>query len=90
MSGTTAALFCYVGRDLARPQWSDVGMSLHTVMLLLHTEGLHSCPQMAWAKFHDRRGNCHASHVGRRLAGKVATQRDLAVYSARDRLRSTQ
>jgi nitroreductase len=25
---------------------------LQTVMLLLRAEGLHSCPQMAWAKFH--------------------------------------
>jgi nitroreductase len=26
-------------------------MYLQTVMLLLRAEGLHSCPQMAWAKF---------------------------------------
>jgi nitroreductase len=50
--GAPAALFCYVDRDMCRPQWSDVGMYLQTVMLLLRAEGLHSCPQMAWAKFH--------------------------------------
>jgi nitroreductase len=50
--GAPAALFCYLDRDLGRPQWSDVGMYLQTVMLLLRAEGLHSCPQMAWAKFH--------------------------------------
>lgn len=50
--GAPAALFCYIDRDLGRPQWSDVGMYLQTVMLLLRAEGLHSCPQMAWAKFH--------------------------------------
>ncbi|MEU0506745.1 nitroreductase [Nocardia sp. NPDC005998] len=50
--GAPAALFCYVDRDMGRPQWSDVGMYLQTVMLLLRAEGLHSCPQMAWAKFH--------------------------------------
>jgi nitroreductase len=33
------------------PQWSDVGMYLQTVMLLLRDEGLHNCPQMAWAKY---------------------------------------
>lgn len=33
-------------------QWADVGMYVQTVMLLLRAEGLHSCPQMAWAKFH--------------------------------------
>ena len=49
--GAPAALFCYIDRDLGRPQWSDVGMFLQTVMLLLRAEGLHSCPQMAWAKF---------------------------------------
>ncbi|MFD4624287.1 nitroreductase [Streptomyces sp. NPDC058475] len=50
--GAPAALFCYIDRDMDRPQWSDVGMYLQTVMLLLRAEGLHSCPQMAWAKFH--------------------------------------
>ncbi|MDX2642044.1 nitroreductase [Streptomyces sp. PA03-1a] len=50
--GAPAALFCYVDRDMGRPQWSDVGMYLQSVMLLLRTEGLHSCAQMAWAKYH--------------------------------------
>jgi nitroreductase len=27
-------------------------MFLQTVMLLVRVEGLHSCTQMAWAKFH--------------------------------------
>jgi nitroreductase len=50
--GAPAALFSFIDRDLGKPQWSDVGMYLQTVMLLLRAEGLHSCPQMAWAKFH--------------------------------------
>ncbi|WP_312877642.1 nitroreductase [Lentzea indica] len=49
--GPPAALFCYINRGMGSPQWSDVGMYLQTVMLLLREEGLHSCPQMAWAKF---------------------------------------
>jgi nitroreductase len=49
--GAPAALFCYIDRDLGPAQWSDAGMYLQTVMLLLRAEGLHSCPQMAWAKF---------------------------------------
>ncbi|GAA3156283.1 nitroreductase [Streptomyces rameus] len=53
--GAPAALFCYIDRDMGRPQWSDVGMYLQTVMLLLRAEGLHSCPQMAWAKYHTTR-----------------------------------
>ncbi len=48
--GAPAALFCYIDRDLGLPQWADLGMYLQSVMLLLRTEGLHSCPQMSWAK----------------------------------------
>jgi nitroreductase len=33
--GAPAALFCYIDRDLGQAQWSDVGMYLQTVMLLL-------------------------------------------------------
>ncbi|MFF4748297.1 nitroreductase [Streptomyces sp. NPDC002514] len=50
--GAPAALFCYIDRAMGPAQWADVGMYLQTVMLLLRAEGLHSCPQMAWAKFH--------------------------------------
>ncbi|MFC4534836.1 nitroreductase [Sphaerisporangium dianthi] len=49
--GAPAALFCYIGRDMGRPQWADAGMYLQTVMLLLRAEGLHSCPQMAWSVY---------------------------------------
>ncbi|MFC9913473.1 nitroreductase [Streptomyces sp. NPDC127197] len=49
--GAPAALFCYIDRGMGPAQWSDVGMYLQTVMLLLRGEGLHSCPQMAWAKY---------------------------------------
>ena len=48
--GAPAALFCYIDRDLGLPQWSDLGMYLQTVMLLLRAERLHSCPQMAWSQ----------------------------------------
>ncbi|MDQ2637201.1 MAG: nitroreductase, partial [Actinomycetota bacterium] len=48
--GASAALFCYIDRDLGAPQWADAGMYLQTVMLLLRAEGLHSCPQMAWSQ----------------------------------------
>ncbi|GHH80368.1 oxidoreductase [Streptomyces sulfonofaciens] len=49
--GAPAALFCYIDRDMGPAQWSDVGMYLQTVMLLLRAEGLHSCPQMAWSVY---------------------------------------
>jgi nitroreductase len=48
--GAPAALFCYIDRGLGVAQWSDLGMYLQTVMLLLRAEGLHSCPQMAWSQ----------------------------------------
>jgi nitroreductase len=48
--GAPAALFCYLDRTMGPAQWSDVGMYLQTVMLLCRGEGLHTCPQMAWAK----------------------------------------
>ena len=50
--GAPAALFCYIDRDMGPAQWADLGMYLQNVMLLLRAEGLHSCPQMAWAKVH--------------------------------------
>lgn len=43
------ALFCSVDRRMGPPQWSDLGMFLQNVMLLLREEGLHSCPQECWA-----------------------------------------
>lgn len=50
--GAPAALFCYIDRDMGRPQWADLGMYLQTVMVLLRAEGLDSCPQMAWSQVH--------------------------------------
>jgi nitroreductase len=43
--GAPAALLTFVPRVMGPPQWSDVGMWLQTIMLLLHGEGLGSCPQ---------------------------------------------
>jgi nitroreductase len=50
--GASTALFCYLDRNMPAPQWGDAGMYLQTVMLLLRAEGLHSCPQIAWAEYH--------------------------------------
>jgi nitroreductase len=33
-------------------QWSDLGMYLQTVMLLLTAEGISTCPQEAWSHYH--------------------------------------
>ncbi|GAA4217029.1 nitroreductase [Actinocatenispora rupis] len=50
--GAPAALFCYLDRRFGATQWTDIGMYLQTVMLLLRAEGLHSCPQKAWPVYH--------------------------------------
>jgi nitroreductase len=50
--GAGTALFCYLDRDMPAPRWSDAGIYLQTVMLLLRAEGLHSCTQEAWAEYH--------------------------------------
>lgn len=47
--GAPLALFCSVDRRMGRPQWSDLGMFLQSVMLLLRAEGLDSCAQECWA-----------------------------------------
>src|ERR1700747_1835799 len=49
--GAPAALFCYIDRNLGRPQWADVGMYLQTIMLLLGAEGLHSCRRWRGRRF---------------------------------------
>ncbi|KAI3602064.1 NADH dehydrogenase [Cupriavidus necator H850] len=49
--GAPLALFCTVDRRMGPPQWSDLGMYLQTVMLLLREEGLDSCAQECWAMY---------------------------------------
>lgn len=51
--GAPAGLMCYVDRKLGPPQWSDLGMYLQSVMLLLRERGLHSCPQECWSVYHE-------------------------------------
>lgn len=47
--GAPMALFCSLDRRMGPPQWSDLGMFLQTVMLLLQAEGYDSCAQECWA-----------------------------------------
>ncbi len=47
--GAPVGLFCYLDKRMGPPQWSDVGMYLQTVMLLLREHGLNSCPQECWS-----------------------------------------
>ncbi len=50
--GAPVGLFCYVERTHGPPQWSDCGMMLQTLMLLLRDAGLDSCAQEAWTTHH--------------------------------------
>jgi nitroreductase len=49
--GAPAAIFCFVDRQMGRPQWSDLGMFLQTFMLLAQEAGIDTCPQEAWAVY---------------------------------------
>lgn len=55
--GAPLGLFCFVDRRMGPPQWSDLGMYLQTLMLLLREEGLDSCPQESWALYHQTVSN---------------------------------
>ena len=49
--GAPVQLFTYCPKYMGPPQWSDMGMWLQTVMLLLREEGLDSCAQEIWAMY---------------------------------------
>ncbi len=51
--GAPVALFCTVDRGMGAPQWSDLGMYLQTLMLLLVEHGLAACSQECWAMYPD-------------------------------------
>jgi nitroreductase len=50
--GAPVALFCFVDRRMGHAQWSDLGMYLQTLMLLLQERGVDSCAQEAWSAYH--------------------------------------
>lgn len=49
--GAPVQIFTYCRSYMGPPQWSDMGMWLQTVMLLLREAGLDSCPQEIWAMY---------------------------------------
>lgn len=49
--GAPVLMLVHTPRYMGPPQWSDIGMWLQTVMLLLCEEGLDSCAQEAWAVY---------------------------------------
>lgn len=60
-------LFFFIDRDLEHGSWLDLGMFVQSVMLAAQSLGLATCPQAAWAPFHEivRR------HVGVPLDGPI-------------------
>jgi nitroreductase len=49
--GAPVLMLVHTPRYMGPPQWSDIGMWLQTIMLLLREEGLDSCPQESWAMY---------------------------------------
>ena len=49
--GAPVGLFCLIDRGMGPGQFSDLGMVLQSIMLLLREAGLDSCAQEAWAMF---------------------------------------
>lgn len=49
--GAPVALLVHTPRFMGKPQWSDLGMWLQTLMLLLVEAGLGSCAQEAWSVY---------------------------------------
>ncbi|MEE4538596.1 MAG: nitroreductase [Erythrobacter sp.] len=58
--GAPAVMFVYFPRLMKEPQWSDTGMWLQTVALLLREEGLDSCYQEFMAYY----ANVIRDHLG--------------------------
>jgi nitroreductase len=51
-------MLIHTPRYMGPPQWSDIGMWMQTVMLLLREEGLDSCGQEAWAIYSEQIRQC--------------------------------
>ncbi|MCJ2177920.1 nitroreductase [Novosphingobium album (ex Hu et al. 2023)] len=56
--GAPVLLLSHFPKLMKEPQWSDVGMWLQTIMLLLRDEGLDSCPQ-EWMGIYGRTIKTH-------------------------------
>ena len=44
-------MFVHTPKYMGPPQWSDIGMWMQTIMLLLREAGLDSCAQEAWSMY---------------------------------------
>ena len=58
--GAPVLLLCHFPKFMKEDQWSDVGMWLQTIMLLLRGEGLDTCPQEYMGNY----GRTIKTHLG--------------------------
>lgn len=58
--GAPVLMLVHTPRYMGPPQWSDIGMWMQSVMLLLREEGLDSCGQEAWAVYSKQIRECVA------------------------------
>lgn len=58
--GAPALLLTYFPRFMGPPQWSDIGMWMQSIMLLLREAGLDSCPQ----EYLSLHGKAIKEHIG--------------------------
>jgi len=49
--GAPVAVMLLVDRTMGPPQWADLGAFMQSLLLSAREQGLHSCPQEAWAMF---------------------------------------
>lgn len=50
--GAPVGLFFAIDKDLEVGSWLDCGMFIAGVMIAARAQGLHTCPQVAWAPWH--------------------------------------
>lgn len=58
--GAPVLLLCHFPKFMGEPQWSDMGMWLQTIMLLMREEGFDTCPQ----EFMGLYGRTIKAHLG--------------------------
>ncbi len=58
--GAPVLMLVHTPKYMGPPQWSDIGMWLQTVALLLREEGLDCCMQEAWAVYSQQIRECVA------------------------------
>lgn len=50
--GAPVGLFFAIDRGMQPGQWADLGMYMQSLMLAAREQGLHTCAQEAWARWH--------------------------------------